>query len=48
MYYLFTIELFVVLPFPSTPPRGSGEGASYFKIFLPFTMLMPFCVLLRR
>ena len=33
MYYLFTIELFIVLPFPSTPQGGSGEGA-LFQYFL--------------
>ena len=33
---------------PALPQRGSGEGASYFKIFLPFTMLMPFCIFWMR
>ena len=37
-----------VLPQGTPPKRGSGEGTVYFSIFLPPTMLMPFCIFWRR
>ncbi len=43
--------MFFIIYYPSPLPlegEGWGEGLFYLRIFLPFTMLMPFCILLMR
>ena len=44
-------QLIFILSLNLPPPslwEGTGVGCYYFNIFLPLTMLIPFCILLKR